>query len=193
MEYTQLSDALLVKLVSKSDEGAFREIYRRYWKSLLTTAIRKLGSRESAEELVQDIFIDIWSRREQVQIEDIRKYLFKAVKYKVLNCIKSQLVREQHECSVDTSYQPDPYQRTDNDLAYHDLYNAIEVGLVQLPEKSRIIFKLNRLENRSVREVALLLNIPERTVEYHITQSLRSLRQHLREFVALEILFFTLL
>lgn len=193
MEYRQLGDTLLVKLISKSDQGAFREIYRRYWKVLLITAIRKLGSQESAEELVQDIFVDIWSRREQVHIEDIKRYLFSAVKYKVLNCIKARLLREQHECTADTAYQSDPCQHTDNDLAYHDLYNAIEAGLVLLPEKSRIIFKLNRLENRSVREVAQLLNLPERTVEYHITQSLRLLRKHLREFVALEILFLSLL
>ncbi len=193
MEYAQLSDALLVKRLGTSDEGAFREIYRRYWKPLLTTAIRKLGSQESAEELVQDIFVDVWSRREQAQIEDIRKYLFKAVKYRVLNCIKARLVREQHECLADTTFQSDPGQQTDNNLAYHDLYNAIEAGLVHLPEKSREIFRLNRLEHRTVKEVAQLLHIPERTVEYHVSQSLRTLRQHLREFVAVEILLSALL
>lgn len=183
LEYCTLSDALLVKLLRSGDEGAFREIYRRYWQPLFVTARRRLHSQEIAEEVVQDIFVDIWSRRNQVEILDLRKYLFKSTKYKVLNSIKARLIRLEHETTTGVAFEAGTDQCTENEIAYLDLFNAIELGLINLPDKTQAIFRLNRLENLSVREIALRLNIPERTVEYHITQSLRTLKKHLQDFV----------
>ncbi len=183
LDYATLSDTLLVKLLRSSDEGAFREMYRRYWHPLFLTAHRRLCSQETAEEAVQDIFVDIWTRRNQVEILDLKKYLFKSVKYKVLNCIKARLIRQEHETHTDLTCYLGEDLGTENEIAYLDLYKAIETGLITLPDKTQTIFRLNRLENLSIREIATRLHIPERTVEYHITQSLRLLKKHLQDFV----------
>jgi len=188
-DYATLSDALLVKLLRTDDVEAFQEIYHRYWHELFVMARRKLYSQENAEEIVQDLFASIWSRRADVQIEDLKKYLFRSAKYLIINSIKSKIVRQEYESHTTATSSFDTTRRTEEELAYRDLHRAIEDGLLQLPEKTQQIFRLNRLENQSVREISLLLNIPERTVEYHITQSLRSLRLHLRDYLLGTLLF----
>ena len=187
--YATLPDALLVKLLRTDDVEAFQEIYRRYWHILFVIARRKLYCQENAEEIVQDLFTSIWSRRTDAQIEDLKKYLFRSVKYLIINSVKSKIIRQEYENLTASNSVFDTTCRTEEELAYRDLHRAIEDGLLRLPEKTQHIFRLNRLENQSVREISLLLNIPERTVEYHITQSLRSLRLHLREYLLSTLLF----
>ncbi|GAA4406680.1 RNA polymerase sigma-70 factor [Nibrella viscosa] len=188
IEYALLSDVLLYRLLQTGDEAAFREIYRKYWQLLFGIAYRKLQSQENAEEIVQDIFVDIWERRAGLQIDDLKKYLIGAVKYRILNTIKAKLIRERYKTFSQTlTTHTEPL--TESELAFQDLSRAIEQALAGLPQKTQEIFRLNRLENQSVREIALLLSIPERTVEYHITQSLRILRIHLKDFILLLVMF----
>jgi RNA polymerase sigma-70 factor (ECF subfamily) len=75
-------------------------------------------------------------------------------------------------------------------IAYDDLTQSIEQAIEQLPEKTQHIFRLNRLEGKSTKEIVDILNIPERTVEYHISQSLRFMREHLKEFLTWGLLVF---
>ncbi|GAB3908687.1 RNA polymerase sigma-70 factor [Larkinella knui] len=182
MEYTVLSDAALVKLLQTGDDEAFQAIYRKYWQPLFRVARKKLYSQENAEELIQDLFVDLWERRETIQIDELEKYLFGAVKYKILNHIKALLIRQKYENFKNTGLT-DYDCETEDFLAYEDLSKAIELGIAHLPDKTRQIFRLNRMENQSVRQISASLCIPERTVEYHITQSLRTLRFHLKEYV----------
>lgn len=188
--YSFLSDIMLVRLLKTDDKEAFQEIYRRYWHVLFVVARRKLYAQEAAEEVVQDLFTNIWSRRMDVQIEDLKKYLFSSTKYLIINAIKSKIVRQEYESHTSATRSLDTTRHTEEELAYRDLYSAIEAGLLRLPEKTQRIFRLNRLENQSVREISIVLNLPERTVEYHITQALRALRLHLREYILAIPLFF---
>ncbi|MCF2443246.1 RNA polymerase sigma-70 factor [Dyadobacter sp. CY345] len=182
MQGTLVSDKELVNSISEGDESAFQEIYRRYWYKLFMMAKRKLIFEEDAQEIVQDIFVDLWERRFQVQIEELNNFLVSAVKYQILNHIRARIVRQQY--SNDSFHTVDHNDNdTEDQLALTDLTTAIASGLATLPQKSREIFTLNRLEGLSVREIAARLNIPERTIEYHITQSLRMMRQHLKDFV----------
>jgi RNA polymerase sigma-70 factor (family 1) len=184
MDYTYLSDSVLVKLLKAENSVAFREIYNRYWLVLFNTAKRKVYSAEIAEEIIQDIFTDLWERRGKVEIDNLKSYLFGALKFQIFNHIRNQLVQRDYEnYSLKTNSIHDC--QTENLLAYEDLLTAIESSIMRLPEKTRSIFRLNRLENRSVMEISVQLNIPERTIEYHLTQSLRLLRRELKEFVSL--------
>lgn len=182
MKYSVLSDVVLVKLLQAGDGAAFQAIYRKYWQPLFAMARKKLCSQENAEELIQDLFVDLWERRETIQIEDLKKYLFGAVKYKILNYIKALLIRQKYE-NLKNGGLPELDHCTEDQLAYEDLNKALERGISHLPHKTRQIFRLNRLENQSVRQISASLSIPERTVEYHIMQSLRTLRSHLKEYV----------
>lgn len=182
MEVANVTDAVLLERLGTGDQNAFQEIYQRYWYKLFQVARRKVLFEEDAEEIVQDIFVDLWERREQLLINDLSKFLFKAVKYQILDYIKAQLVRQSYQNSNQLFNQNTDTQ-TEEQLALKDLNEAILTGIDQLPSKTQEIFRLNRLEGRSAKEIADILQIPERTIEYHITQALRTMRSYLKDFI----------
>lgn len=186
MEYKILSDELLVKLLRVGEQEAFEEIYRRYWQKLLRSAQFKIRSKETIEEILQDLFISLWEKRERVMIENLEAYLNTSLKYLIINQIKKQILEEKFvEYSLKKNELTDD---VDESVAFNELSVAIEKAIGQLPEKTQQIFRLNRLEYKSVKEISVLLDTPERTIEYHITQALRALRIHLREFITLSML-----
>lgn len=188
MEYALLSDELLTKLLHAGDAEAFREIYKRYWKKLYHTALAKTHTQLVAEELVQNIFIAVWEKRTVAKIENLESYLMRAMKYKIINYIQSALTKEKHlEVISDT------VAREENDsetrVLLHELNLAIHTATEKLPAKTKAVFKLSREENRTIKEIAQLMNLSEKAVEYHITQSLKFMRLHLKDFIVLEVFF----
>lgn len=184
MEYKLLSDELLIKLLLVGDGGAFEEIYRRYFNKLLRTAQFKIQSKEIAEELLQDLFISLWEKRDKIVIDNLEAYLSTSLKYLIINHIRRQILQDRFiEYAANKN---EPAETVDESIAFNELSVAIEKSIEKLPEKTRQIFTLNRLEYKSVKEISEQLSIPERTVEYHITQGLRTLRVNLKEFMILE-------
>jgi RNA polymerase sigma-70 factor (family 1) len=187
MEYALLSDELLTKLLHAGDAGAFREIYNRYWKKLYHTALAKTHTQEIAEELVQNIFIAVWEKRSVAKIEYLESYLVRAMKYKIINYMQSVLAKENHLKIID-DHTIKEQNDSETQLLLHELNLAIHNAIEKLPAKTKVIFKLSREENRTVKEIAQLMNLSEKAVEYHITQSLKLMRLHLKDFIALEAL-----
>lgn len=188
MEYKLLSDELLIKLLTVGDGGAFEEIYRRYFNKLLRTAQFKIHSKEIAEELLQDLFISLWEKRDKIIINHLEAYLNTSLKYLIINHIRRQILQDRFvEYAINKN---EPVESVDESIAFNELSIAIEKSIEKLPEKTRQIFTMNRLEYKSVKEISEQLSIPERTVEYHITQGMRILRIHLKEFMILEWIIF---
>lgn len=189
MEYASLGDDILVKLMSLGDKEAFGEIYRRYWRKLFQKAQRKIYSKEIVEELVQDLFVSLWEKRASQKIQTLEPYLFTALKYQIITHIKKQVLEEKF-VAYTTTETDEEENSLEEHIAFADLSQSIEQAIGQLPEKTQHIFRLNRLEGKSTKEIVELLNIPERTVEYHISQSLRFMREHLKEFLTWALLVF---
>jgi RNA polymerase sigma-70 factor (ECF subfamily) len=187
MDYKLLDDTILVKLLKTSDENAFREIYQRYWLMLYTNAFKKVNSKVVAEELIQNIFVSLWEKRETSQIEHLPGYLNTSVKYQVLNYIKSCIIKERYANSV-RGQNENAQDDADSRLVMNQLSEAIQNAISQLPEKSQQIFRLSRFENCSIKEIARAMNISEKVVEYHITKSLKIMRCHLKEFIVVELI-----
>lgn len=183
-----ISDDELVKNLAMGEDWAFSEIYRRYWKKMFKQAFSKTGSDDAAKEIVQDIFLDLWQRKGSAQILELERYLFKAVKFQVLDFYDRQIVGKRHREALWAKFGEDVTDSVEDQLAFEELNGRILECINGFSTKTREIFTLNRLEGRSVMEIARLLNLPERTVEYHITVGLRHLRGHLKEYI---ILFFT--
>ena len=181
-KYASWSDADLLAALRTGDAGSFAEIYARYCYSLFSLANRKLKSREVAEELVQDLFENLWHRRDAHEIQQLKQYLFSALRYRIINYVKAQQVRAGYElyCRLGTS---ETDTTTEDVLAINELRAALLASIRKLPAKSREIFQLSRLEQYSVAEISGRVNLSEKTVEYHLTKSLKLLRGYLREFL----------
>ena len=190
MYSTELTDEMLVKLLKASDEKAFKTIYERYWKSIYLTALKKLRSAHLAEELTQSLFVNIWERREQSSIINISSYLSSAIKYQIINYSESRyssqgvIDEDMSDLMADNS--------TEDNILLNDLNLIITNALQQLPVKTREVFKLSRFDHFSVREIAGKMNLSEKAVEYHITQSLKLLRIELKDFMVFSLFITTL-
>ena len=173
----------------EDQEQAFTEIYKRYCYRIFTVAYRKLKNCEVAEELVQDLFADLWTRRSSNQIQQLENYLFTAIRYRIINYIKAQQVKSGYElyCRLSAS---EADTDTEKSLAHNDLSDALLTSMRKLPEKSREIFQLSRLEHYSVSEISVRVKLSEKSVEYHLTKSLKLLRTYLRDYLLLGLIFF---
>jgi len=182
LEYSSLPDQLLTQYLQNGDPDAFREIYSRYWEKLYRSVYGKLKNREAAQEVVQNIFVRCWEKRTELAIENLGHYLQSAAKFAVIDVYRCQM-RDAKYWQHAQIFQSQADSSTEKQIELQDLMQAIETGLTRMPVKTQQIFTLNRLENQSVPEISKILKMPSRTIEYHITQGLRLLRLHLKDFV----------
>ena len=173
-------DLNLITALQAGDEEAFTSIYKKYWYKMFLVAYRKLQHREIAEELVQDIFTRLWKERMNVRISNLDYYLFSAVRYEVIDNIR---VRSSQNEYLDyyLSFSNFEDSNTENTIAFNDLIKTIDEGLDVLPEKSKEIFKLHKLEHWSVERIAKHFQLYEKAVEYHLTKATKSIRLYLKE------------
>jgi len=177
----QLDDAGLVESLREGRRAAFEEIYQRYWCKLYSVAYYQTGVREEAEELVQEVFLKLWSRRAEVVIRHLGLYLTVAIKNQAYDYIKSQISSRKYQEYL-IFQEIHQHHATDDIVNFTDLAQAVEEALGRLPEKSAEVFKRSRFENQSVREIATELNLSEKAVEYHITKALRFLKENLKHY-----------
>lgn len=176
------NDTELIEQLHMGDKVAFQKIYDRYWNRLYRVAVSKVRVTENAKEIVQDIFLDLWQRHQESHINDLERYLFSAVKYKVLDFFKKEVLRKQYADTMADSLSEADWE-TEETLAYSDLQQTLLSGIDQLPPKTKLIFELNRIQYKSAEEIAQLMGIPLRTVEYHISQGLKTLRHYLKDYL----------
>ncbi|WP_324671148.1 RNA polymerase sigma factor [Hymenobacter sp. GOD-10R] len=182
--YAAWSDDALVQALSKGDAKAFEEIYTRYWYPLFEVAHRKLNSREAAEELVQELFTALWHKREVHTISKLKPYLHSAIKYQIIDAIKSKITHAGY-LAYTRPHLSDLDSTTEEVVAVADLSLALVASVQHLPEHTQQVFRLSRFEHQSVPEIAVRLNLSQKTVEYHLTRAMKMLRVKLKDFLPL--------
>ncbi len=187
MDYRPLSEEVLLKLLKISDELAFEEIYLRYWRQLYYAALNKINSKEVAEDIIQTVFADLWEKRERHSIKNISAYLGASVKYQVINYIKSAISKKAHLSHISESRKA---EEDNNELALlvKELNETIDTAINRLPQKTQTIFRLSRFEKHSNKDISRIMDVSEKAVEYHITQSLKFLRLYLKGFMIVDML-----
>jgi RNA polymerase sigma-70 factor (family 1) len=175
---TTLTDEQLVMKLSEGNKIAFGEIYDRYWYKLFCIAYHQTGTKEEAEELVHDLFESLWNRREQSHIKNLSSYLVISMKNLITNFIKSKITWRKYKEHIILQKMHEN-ALTEDTAEFTDLSQALDSALKKLPEKTSKIFQLSRFENQSVKEIAKELNLSEKAVEYHITKSLKVLKDQL--------------
>lgn len=176
----QASEQYLIEALRAGSEDVFTIIYKKYWYKMFLVAYRKLQHKQIAEELVQDIFTRLWKERNDLRIVSLDYYLFSAVRYEVIDQIRTQGAQSRY-LDYYQAFSTFEDCNTENTIAYNDLNRAMDKSLAILPEKSQEIFKLSRLENWPVNRIASHFKLSEKAVEYHITKATKSLRVHLKD------------
>lgn len=186
---TEYNEQDLLRNLRLGKEEAFEQIFKEYWHSLYKVARSKVRSHEEAEEIIQQVFSTLWAKRETLLITNLSFYLQAAVRNRIINDIRSRIVHQKYWLYY-SKFIPQEQNITAEDVAFEDLNEALEEAVSKLPEKSRQVFRLSRLEGRSTAEIANLLKLSEKAIEYHITKSVKQLRIQLKDFILiLSILF----
>lgn len=167
---------LLLRL-NQGDESALVEIYKQFWQPLFISAYNILKDKESCEDILQNLFINLWNKREQLQIHtSLEAYLHTAVRYRVFTYIRDgKKIREFMENFREPEHTPSPeveLLRKEIEGQVHDIIN-------QLPDRCKAIYKLSREQQLSHQEIATKLGLSKKTVENQITIALRRIREGL--------------
>ncbi|HVU55391.1 MAG TPA: sigma-70 family RNA polymerase sigma factor [Puia sp.] len=173
---------LLFAFQVQGDVKAFEEIYERYWFKLYSWAYTHTSSRQDAEEMVQGVFERLWKNRQEVKIKNAGAYLAVSIQNSFYDLQRRKTQLEKFKRSyIDTSTGSE----TDNEVDRKLLLEKLEETLQHLPAKTQTVFRMSRFENKSVREIAHLLRLTEKAVEYHITKALKLIRARLKEYLPL--------
>ena len=171
------TEEVLLQLIKQGDYVAFDELYNRYFSLLYSSAYNLLRDHPQSKDIVQDIFVWFWEHRLQWNLTSCKGYLLTAVKFKTANYFRENKVKDefykvlakQKMEVADQSIQMEVMQ----------LNELILNITAELPERCRQAFMMSRFDQLSNKEIAAKLNITEKTVEAHITASLKKLKEKL--------------
>ncbi len=179
-KYSEFSDMVLVSLLKADDRGAFTEIYNRFKGILYVHAYKKLGNSKEAEDVVHDVFAQLWFKREKLNIEtgNLAGYLYTTIRNTVLTTISRKGYADQY---LSAHWQDMSMENavTDYRLRENQLREIIEKHVAALPKKMRLVFELSRNAQLSHKEIAEQLGISESTVKSQINSALHLLKSKL--------------
>lgn len=169
----------------------FQDVYNLYWEKVYLQCFYTLNDHETAKDLTQDIFRSLWERYSELKINtSIEHYLAKATKFRILEHIRNEAVKNRHgqilAANTETSEN-----LVEDDLNYRELYDLLVDLINRLPKQCSRVFTLSKINGLSNKEISVALNISERAVEHHITKAYIFVRKNLAKFTLL-LVFFTI-
>lgn len=168
----------LILLLKQGSKEAFTTLYKQYWKQVYNFSRLYLTNQSAAEEVVQEVFIKIWETREFIREEDhFKGLLFIITRNLVFNQHRKSLNEDFYKVTVLAAME-ETYD-VEEEIDAKNLREYIDMLIVELPPRRREIFNLSRKEHKSYKEIALQLNISEKTVEHQISEALKYLRKNI--------------
>lgn len=183
-------EQLLIKDLKQSSKQAFDEIYCIYARRLLGYSCQYTKNMEDAEEIVQDVFVQLWNCRERIrQEESLKSLLFIMAKHRLINAFKARVNSPLYEDYVNCQYELST-NHTAEHIEYQDFLSEVKNAIETLPMTQRRIIKLCKFKGLTNKEVAQELSLSEQTVKNQLSLGLKALRQELDKVLLLiELLF----
>ncbi len=164
------------RIAEYEDVAAYKKLFFHFFQPLKSFSYSITKSKETAEEVVSDIYIEIWARRKQLQeIEDLKMYLYISVRNASLRRLKQ--TQKTSVLSLDdlevefASNDPD----AENNIITNELAEKIERAIESLPQQCKIIFKLAKQDKLKYKEIAQLLNISVKTIDNQLSTALKKI------------------
>jgi RNA polymerase sigma-70 factor, ECF subfamily len=174
---TDYTEQEVLSRLSAGDQSAHRILFNAHYKNLLSTAYRLVPDTALCKDLVQEVFIDLWTKRAEIKIHTgAAQYLRRAVINKTLNYIKQNRRYILNEPEDWNHVSDDSAQEIDHKLTQEDRESALHQAIELLPEKCKLVFMLSRFEKMSHKEIADHLNISTKTIENQITKAMKVLK-----------------
>lgn len=171
----------LVERIRNSDSNAFEELFFEYYNKLCGLAIQYVRSPELAKDCVQDVFLKIWRRREDWEIQySLKVYLYQAVRNQSLNLVEK--LKNRYEYS-EKYFEEKKFQVMEKPAGLaseewrlvEDIWKLVE----EMPERRRMVFELHRKHGLRYKEIAQVMEISRKTVENHMGKALQQIRDNI--------------
>jgi RNA polymerase sigma-70 factor (family 1) len=176
---SDISDYNLVMMLKTGHKAAYATIYDRYKRLMFDHALKKIGDADAAQDILQDVFLNLWTNRAQIsESENLKGYLYTAVRNKIFNLIAHSKVRSIYATSM-MQYAQSGDITTDHLIRERQFTELIDREIASLPERMREIFLLSRKEHLKNKQIADQLNLSEHTVATQIKRAIRILKNRL--------------
>lgn len=174
--------AYLIKLKESDEEKFIEYLFRTYYASLCKSVNNIVRDTDAAEDIVQDVFIKVWRRREHLDLSrSIQSYLFRSCMNTALNYLEKykKNTSMEEESIYTTAFSSNA---TQEELDAQEMHGRIQKAVNALPPKCKMVFSMSRYEEMSYADIAKTLDISQKAVEKHMSKALRILREHLKAF-----------
>mgnify|MGYP003583876417 CR=1 FL=1 len=179
-------DEQLLSFLKEDSREAFTLIYQKFWPSLYRSAFKRLKDENMSKDVIQNVFTDLWSRREELVIQNLSAYLHSAVRFQVFH----QVAKKPDQAVLFTELEEilrSPLQ-SDSGLIDDELAKMLELWIMALPEKRRKIFLMHYFEELSTQEIADQLNISQKTVQNQLNTASTYIRARFAHLLTVSVL-----
>lgn len=178
-----MKEKQVISRIRKGDVKAFEWLFRQYYEKLCQWAYHYLHDLDSSEEIVQDLYYNLWRNRSSMEFNvSVKSYLYKAVSNNCKMLIRKK--RRRSAIEADLAYQSQGKSTEPEEiLEVKEIREVVNKTLEELPEKPAQIFKMSRYEGLKYREIAEKLSISIKTVEANMGKALKLFRKNLQEYI----------
>lgn len=185
-DYKGFSDQELLHLAQQEDVGAFTAIYRKHWQTLYNSAYKRNRDKAQCEDIVQNVFIDFWSRKNELRIDNLAAYLHTAVRFQLFKQTTRQPLQAIFLDNFDEILSSP--LRADDGLIEREILPLITLWIAALPKKRRKIFIMYYTDELSTGEIAESLGISQKTVQNQLNTASQNIRAHLSHLMSVSLL-----
>jgi len=186
------SDEELMKEIKADNMFAFDILYKKYCKRLYKFGNSILKSQVDTENLIQDVFLNLWENRNKVEKDSaVKSYVFTITYNSAISIIRKK-VRESEYVGYLKSLQEVNEEPVNIELEYNELTTTLDKIVQVLPQRQKEVYLLHKVEGLKYIEIAELLNISVKTIETHMSRALKTIREKLGNYSLLTILFWYL-
>jgi RNA polymerase sigma-70 factor, ECF subfamily len=182
-------DVEIVAALKTGDERVFETVFRHFYAALCRFAVTVLNDKDEAEDVVQQVMVQIWEKRNKLEINtSLKAYLYRSVHNGALNRIrhsKTKAIHDGRQTIPELVYSEPASRKLDQSELEREIANAIS----KLPEQCRLVFKLSRFEQMKYSEIANHLDISVKTVENHMGKALKLMREQLKDYLIWVLMF----
>ncbi|PRD56006.1 RNA polymerase sigma factor [Sphingobacterium gobiense] len=178
MENLKNEEFLAGYLDTLSKRQVFERAFKTHWESIYRSALQKVGSEEAAKDIVQDVFIVLWNKLDELKDRPLTPFLHAVLKNKVLQLFERNAVRLRYV--VESTQQPQVAEPCDEPLFEKELDSIIKDEVLNMPPRMQTIYRMKKEEDLSIRDISKSLQISEQTVKNQLYSASERLKAKLK-------------
>lgn len=184
-----VTEKILLNRLAEGDQAAFRTLYDQHRDKLFYYVLKITGSRQIAEDLLQEVFVKLWLDRAVMgEVRSFSAWMFRMIRNKTINVLRRQAHESQILAAI-TVQQQEGDNNTADTLRFNETQKVLQEAIGQLPPQQQLVYRLQREHGLKNEEIALHLNISPLTVKKHIAQAARSIRGMMQQYSTVSLFF----